>query len=181
MRVNAETLALVKEFEGFKAKAYICPAGVLTVGYGTTNRAGLPGVNITRDTVVTEAKAEAWLLAGLDKFGASIRPMIKAPINENQYGAFLSLAYNIGPGAFAKSSALRKFNAGDIAGAADAILLWNKAGGKVMRGLQRRRSAERALFLKPVAAAPQSDVAPAQGKGWIALIVDAILRMIKGK
>jgi lysozyme len=103
---------LVKRWEGFKAKAYICPAGVLTVGYGTTNRAGLAGVNITPDTVVTERQAEEWLRKGLEKFAAQIRPAITAPINENQFGAFVSLAYNIGPAAFRGSSALRHFNAG---------------------------------------------------------------------
>ena len=99
--------------------------------------------------VITEHEAERLLQAGLDKFGAKIRNKITAPINENEWGAFLSLAYNIGPGAFAKSSALRKFNAGDKAGAANAILLWNKAGGKVLKGLVRRRVAERDLFLTP--------------------------------
>ena len=73
------------------------------------------------------------------------------PLHQHEYDAFLSLAYNIGPGAFAKSSALRKFNEGDKRGAADAILLWNKAGGRVLAGLTRRREAERALFLSQVA------------------------------
>jgi hypothetical protein len=71
-------------------------------------------------------------------------------MNNNEYGAFLSLAYNIGPGAFKKSSALRLFNAGDKAGAAKALLMWNKAGGKVLAGLTRRREAEKKLFLTPV-------------------------------
>ena len=154
MKINQATVDLVKRWEGFKAKAYICPAGVLTVGYGTTNRAGLPGVQITRDTVVTEAQAEKWLRLGLEKFAAQIRPAITAPINENQFGAFLSLAYNIGPGGFRGSSALRHFNAGDTAKAAAAIKLWNKAtvNGKrqVMRGLVNRREDEVRLFNTPV-------------------------------
>jgi lysozyme len=155
VKVNQATVALVAKWEGFKAKAYICPAGVLTVGYGTTNRAGLPGVNITRDTVVTEAQAMEWLRMGLDKFAAQIRPAITAPINENEFGAFVSLAYNIGPAAFRGSSALRHFNAGDKAKAAAAIKLWNKAtvNGKrqVLRGLVNRREDEVALFQRPVA------------------------------
>jgi GH24 family phage-related lysozyme (muramidase) len=110
---------------------------------------------------ITQAEAEAYLVKALEKFAAAIRPKITAPINGNEFGAFLSLAYNIGPGAFAKSSALRKFNAGDKAGAADAILLWNKAGGRVMKGLDRRRAAERKLFLtpdaKPLAPNPVAD------------------------
>ena len=150
MTINQATIDLVKEFEGLKLKAYKDAVGVLTIGYGTTAAAGL-GIVPKAGMVINEAEAEALLVKGLEKFAASIRPKITAPINDNEFGAFLSLAYNIGPGAFAKSSALRKFNAGDKAGAADAILLWNKAGGKVLAGLKRRREAERALFLTPVA------------------------------
>jgi len=154
MQINQATVDLVKRWEGFKAKAYICPAGVLTVGYGTTNRAGIPGVKITPETVVTESQAERWLRMGLEQFAGKIRPAITAPINENEFGAFLSLAYNIGPGAFIGSSALRHFNAGDKRKAADAIRLWNKAtvNGKrrVLKGLVNRREDEVALFLAPV-------------------------------
>ena len=154
MKINQATVDLVKKWEGFKAKAYICPAGVLTVGYGTTNRAGLPGVRITPETVVSEAQAAEWLRLGLEKFGAQIRPAITAPINENEFGAFVSLAYNIGPKAFKGSSALRHFNAGDKAKAAAAIKLWNKATvngtRQVLRGLVNRREDEVALFLRPV-------------------------------
>lgn len=153
-KINQATVDLVKKWEGFKPKAYICPAGILTVGYGTTNRASLPGVRITPETVVSEAKAAEWLRLGLEKFGAQIRPAITAPINENEFGAFVSLAYNIGPKAFKGSSALRHFNAGDKAKAAAAIKLWNKAtvNGKrqVLRGLVNRREDEVALFLRPV-------------------------------
>ena len=153
-KINQATVDLVKKWEGFKPKAYICPAGVLTVGYGTTNRAGLPGVRITPETVVSEAQAAEWLRLGLEKFGAQIRPAITAPINENEFGAFVSLAYNIGPKAFKGSSALRHFNAGDKAKAAAAIKLWNKAtvNGRrqVLRGLVNRREDEVALFLRPV-------------------------------
>ena len=147
--INQATINLVKEFEGLSLKAYPDPATggePITVGYGTTAAAGV-GIVPKLGMVITEAEAEAYLIKALEKFAAKIRPKITAPITDNEFGAFLSLAYNIGPGAFAKSSALRKFNAGDKAGAADAILLWNKAGGKVMKGLERRRAAERRLFL----------------------------------
>ena len=177
--INQATVDLVKRWEGFKAKAYICPAGVLTVGYGTTNRAGIPGVNITRDTVVTEAQAEQWLRLGLDKFAAKIRPAITAPINENEFGAFVSLAYNIGPAAFLGSSALRHFNAGDKAKAAAAIKMWNKAtvNGKrqVLRGLVARREDEVALFNAPVSAAPSAP------SGWAGIITAILNSFRKGK
>ncbi len=149
MQINQDTLELVKEFEGFRAKAYKCPAGVWTIGYGTTAAAGV-GIDPKPGVTVTEEEAEDLLEKTMEKFGEQIKPLITAPINNNEYGAFLSLAYNIGPGAFKKSSALRLFNAGDKAGSAKALLMWNKAGGKVLPGLTRRREAEKKLFLKPV-------------------------------
>lgn len=190
MRINQATVDLVKRWEGFKAKAYLCPAGVLTVGYGTTNRAGLPGVTITRDTVVSEDQAEEWLRIGLEKFAAKIRPAITAPINENEFGAFLSLAYNIGPSAFRGSSALRHFNAGDKAAAAGAIKLWNKAtvNGKrqVMRGLVNRREDEVRLFLTPVADQPLtpkpvdvSEPAESERQSWLARLIAALLAFFR--
>ncbi len=149
MKINQATVDLVKEFEGFKANAYKCPAGVWTIGYGTTAAAGV-GIDPKPGMTISKSDAEAYLEATLDNFADKIAPLITAPINENEFGAFLSLAYNIGPGAFKKSSALAAFNAGDKAKAAKAILLWNKAGGKVLKGLTRRREAERKLFLTPV-------------------------------
>jgi lysozyme len=190
MNINQATVDLVKRWEGFKARAYICPAGVLTVGYGTTNRAGIPGVQITRDTVVNKFQAEEWLRLGLEKFGADIRPHITAPINENEFGAFVSLAYNIGPKAFRGSSALRHFNAGDKAKAAAAIKLWNKAtvDGKrvVLPGLVSRRNDEVALFQTPVALArptltpPESPAVPAPAPSVWASIAAAFAALFKG-
>lgn len=158
--INKATVDLVKEFEGLRLKAYKDAVGVWTIGYGTTAAAGL-GITPKAGMVISTTEAEDLLRKGLEKFAASIRPNITAPINDNEFGAFLSLAYNIGPGAFAKSSALKKFNAGNKAGAANAIRLWNKAGGRVMKGLERRRAAEAALFLtpdaKPLAPKPVAD------------------------
>lgn len=141
-----EAVDLVKHFEGKYLEAYHDPVGIVTIGYGYTNRAGY-GDGVKMGDVWTEEKAERMLVEGLSRFADRIRPHFKRQPTPNQFGAFVSLAYNIGPGAFAKSTALRKFNAGDINGAANAILMWNKAGGKVLRGLVRRREAERVLFL----------------------------------
>lgn len=149
MNVNQAAVDLVKEFEGFRPHAYRCPAGVWTIGYGTTEAAGV-GIAPERGMTITEADARGYLHDGLDKFASQIAPAITAPINENEFGAFVSLAYNIGPAAFKKSSALREFNAGNKQKAANAILLWDKAGGKVLKGLTRRREAERKLFLTAV-------------------------------
>ena len=147
MRINKEGIELVKKFEGLRLRAYKDSAGVWTIGYGTTARADV-GIKPRYGMTITEAEAEYYLEKGLNKFARLIEPMITRPITSNQFSAFLSLAYNIGPSAFKRSSALRHFNNGDISRAAKSILLWNKAGGKKMKGLVRRRKAERDLFLK---------------------------------
>ncbi len=155
--INQRTLDLIKEFEGFRAEAYRCPANIWTIGYGTTAGAGV-GIDPKPGMKITKAEAEEYLRRSVVKFAGQIDKMITQPINENEFGAFVSLAYNIGPMAFSKSSALRNFNAGNKEAAANAILAWNKATVKgrkqVLRGLQRRREAEKALFLAPVSAKP---------------------------
>lgn len=162
MNVNRATVDLVKQFEGFRADAYRCPAGVWTIGYGTTASAGV-GIVPKAGMTISEKDAEGYLHATLELFSSEIEDFITAPINENEFGAFVSLAYNIGPGAFKKSSALSAFNAGDKDKAANAILLWNKARGKVLKGLTRRREAERKLFLTPVGSVrPKGRAHPAQ-------------------
>ncbi len=164
--INQAGIDIIKKWEGFKAEAYSDAVGVWTIGYGTTAMAGV-GIDPKPGRRITEAQAEEYLRRGVNKFANDIRRHITAPINENEFAAFVSLAYNIGPGACRKSSALRHFNAGNKAKAADAILLWNKAGGKVLRGLVNRRQEERALFLAPVSApeAPASASKPRLGVG----------------
>jgi lysozyme len=168
MKVNAATVDLVKKWEGFKPEAYRCPAGKWTIGYGVTAAAGI-GVDPKPGDRVTQAEAEWQLQKALEKFAAQIRPGIGVPINENEFGAFVSLAYNIGATAFLKSSALRHFNAGDKAKAAASIKLWNKArvDGKltVLRGLENRREDEVRLFQTPVI-----ESAPVSGSGLAALL-----------
>jgi len=163
MKPNKATIDLVKEFEGLRLASYLDPVSVVTIGYGYTNRAGFgPGVEI--GDVWTEQQAEEMLAIGLDVFGKKIRPnMIRTPTG-NQYGAMLSLAYNIGTGAFRKSTCLKRFNAGDMEGAAEALTWFNKAGGKVLNGLVRRRAAERVLFLTL-----ESEEVPSQGI-WAAIV-----------
>ena len=146
--INQATVDLVKRFEGLRLTAYQDSVGIWTIGYGTTAAAGV-GIAPKAGMTITEAQAEAYLRAGLEKFAAQIRPMIKVPVTPNQFGACLSLAYNIGPGAFARSSVLRHLNAGNLERAKASFALWNKAGGKVLAGLVRRRAAEAALFSTP--------------------------------
>ena len=137
-------LDLIKEFEGFRANAYRDPVGIWTIGYGTI-------LGVKKGDKVTEA--EALKLLGLDVTRErlpAIKNMVKVNINNNELCALISFCYNVGVGALAKSTLMRKLNEGykrvDVA---NEFLKWNKAGGRVLAGLKRRRLAERELFLKP--------------------------------
>jgi lysozyme len=149
MNINKATVDLVKEFEGCKLTAYKDVAGVWTIGYGTTARAGL-GIIPVEGMTITQDEADRLLLDGLNKFADQIRPMLPADINDNMFGACLSLAYNVGGYNFGRSTVLSTLQDGDYAKSADAFLMWNRAGGKILKGLVRRREAERKLFLTPV-------------------------------
>lgn len=138
--INKAGLDIIREFEGLRLKAYVCPAGVLTIGYGSTGSHVKPGM------VITEAQADELLRSDLRRFEDAVATA--APkATDNQFSAMVSLAFNIGVAAFTRpSTVLRRHLAGDHAGAADAFAMWNKAGGKVLPGLVRRRAAEAALY-----------------------------------
>jgi lysozyme len=97
---------------------------------------------------VTKGSAEALLKADLVQYEDAVRKAVKVPMTDNQFGALVSLCFNIGPGNFSKSTLVRKLNAGDVEGAAAQFDVWTKAGGKTLSGLVRRRNAEQALFRK---------------------------------
>lgn len=148
MKIPQSALELIKEFEGFRAETYVDSVGEYTIGYGTTGRAHV-GIEPVPGMVISERQAEVYLKRAVEKFAKLIRPEITQPMTENEWAAFLSLAYNIGPGAFMKSTLLKRFNEGKKREAADQFLRWNKAGGQTLRGLTRRRHRERTLFLTP--------------------------------
>ena len=143
MKISASGLELVKAFEGYFAKPYRCPAGVLTQGYGHTAAAGKPdlGGSWSKDyaTKVLEETIGR-------NYAAPVASLLTRKPDQGQFDAMVSLAYNIGVGNFRKSSVLRKFNAGDDAGAVAAFAMWNKAAGKVMPGLTRRRASESLMY-----------------------------------
>lgn len=141
MRISTVGLSLIKHFESFQAKAYLCPAGVLTIGYGSTGPHVKPGMTIT------EPEASALLLQDVARFETGVLGAVKVPLAQHQYDALVSLAYNIGLSAFRASTLLDKLNAGDPAGAVKQIARWNRGGGRVLPGLTARRAAEAALFL----------------------------------
>ena len=148
MRLNAAGLKLIKSFEGWRGTAYRDPVGIWTIGYGHTSMAGppevYPGMKINRK------QGEEILVGDIDVFAREIRPHIRVRLNENQYSALLSFAYNVGSTNFKRSSVLRYVNARKFADVPARLLLWNKAGGRVLRGLTRRRAAEGALFVQAV-------------------------------
>lgn len=133
------SLELIKEFEGLRLNAYRCPAGVWTIGYGHTKTAR-PGMRITA------AEADALLAGDVAWVMSCVDFAVKVEMNANQVAAVYSFIYNVGAGAFRSSTLLRKLNKGDYAGAAGEFKRWNKAGGKVLNGLTRRRAAEAKLF-----------------------------------
>lgn len=147
MKTGRAGIDLIKVFEGLRLKAYPDPAtggAPWTIGYGLTSAAGI--VPVVPGMTITAAQAEEYLVRALVKYEAAVSKALKRTPTQNEFDAMVSLCYNIGPGAFAGSSVVRYFNAGDEAMAASSFLLWTKAGGKVLPGLKRRREAERKLF-----------------------------------
>ena len=154
MKTNSAGIALIMEFEACRLEAYQDQKGVWTIGWGHTSAAGPPGV--VKGLKIRQDDANDIFIRDLQKFEVGVIRSIDRFMNENQFAAFVSLAYNIGTSSFRQSTACKAFNAGMVAKAADAFTLWNKitdqkTGKKVYsRGLDRRRKAERELFLKPV-------------------------------
>jgi len=135
---SAAAVVCLTQFEGFRDKAYIpVPGDVPTLGYGTTK-----GVKLG-DTI-TKPEAIERLRADVNTFEGAIKQCVTVPLHQHEYDAFVSLAYNIGPGAFCNSTLVRKLNAGDYAGACAEISRWTRAGGREVKGLVSRRAAERA-------------------------------------
>ena len=137
----AIAIAAVGAYEGLSLKAYPDIVGVPTICYGETK-------NVKLGQTATKEDCDSQLSARLIEFNQGVESCITRPLRDNERVAFVSLAYNIGVGAFCQSTVVRRFNAGDKAGACDAILMWNRAGGKVVQGLVNRRVKEREMCLK---------------------------------
>lgn len=154
MNISKNGINLIKQFEGCYLTAYKCPAGVWTIGYGTTEP--INGKKICAGMKITQAQADELLVKNLKVYEDAVNNYTKVKLNQNQYDALVSFTYNCGCGAYKTSTLLIKLNKGDYQGAADQLPLWNKSGGKVLKGLVRRRAAERKLFLTPMATATAS-------------------------
>ncbi|CAK0771902.1 lysozyme [Gammaproteobacteria bacterium] len=133
---------MVKEYEGLRLNVYKDSAGKPTIGYGHLIK---PGENF--DTGISAKKAELMLAADLLASEDAVKKWVNVALSQGQFDALVSLVFNIGAAQFQKSTLLRKLNAGNLAGAAEEFLRWNKADGKVAEGLVRRRVAERGMFV----------------------------------
>ena len=146
MKISKKGLELIKEFEGFSANAYLDVVKIPTIGWGNTFYAD--GRKVKLGDQISKADALELLEFVANKYFADkIFPKIKVKVSQNQFDAMVSLAYNIGLGAFLKSTLLKKINQGDFKGASLEFERWNRAGGKVLLGLTRRRLKEKALFI----------------------------------
>lgn len=144
MDISTDGVAFIKEFEGLKLEAYQDIAGIWTIGYGHTETA-------REGMTVTEEQAEALLRWDLKGFETAVNGTVKVELQQHEFDALVSLAFNIGAGAFRRSTAVKRLNGLDRHGAAEAITWWNKArvNGEFreVTGLTRRRRAEALMFL----------------------------------
>lgn len=139
MKVSQKGINLIKRFEGLRLEAYRCAAGVVTIGYGHTGTAKM-------GQKITEKQAEDLLRDDLRHFEEGVSTRVHVDVTQGQYDALISFAYNVGLSAFARSTLAAKLNEGDYQGAEAEFQKWNKAGGRILAGLIRRREAERAMF-----------------------------------
>lgn len=163
MKLSTAGLDLIKEFEGYhtrqpdgSAKAYLCPAGVWTIGWGCTE-------GVKEGMTVTAEQATAMLATEMAKHEAAVERLVKVPLTQGQFDALVSFSYNVGAAALEGSTLLKLLNAGDYAGAKGQFSRWTKAGGVELAGLVRRRAREAEVFGAAVQTAtmPQKVEAPA--------------------
>lgn len=137
--INRDGLQIIKESEGCVLKTYIDPVGIPTIGYGST------GSHVKIGQTITQSQAEELLRSDLRRFEDAVADLAPSA-TDNRFSAMVSLAFNIGEGALAGSTLLKKHNQGDYIGAANEFLRWNKAGGRVLPGLVKRRAREAELY-----------------------------------
>ena len=139
MKISQEGISLIKKFEGCEYNAYKCAADVLTIGYGHTK-------DVKEGDLVTQQEAENLLAEDLKEFEESVIDAVEMPMSQHQFDALVSWTFNLGPSNLKASTMLKVLNKGDYEDVPAQIKRWNKAGGKVLEGLIRRREAEALLF-----------------------------------
>ena len=142
--------ALLKKFEGCKLKAYKCPAGILTIGYGHTSAAGTP--TVIDGMTISQKQADDILRQDLVKYETAVQGLVAQNLTQHQFDVLVDFCYNAGAGALKSSTLLKKINAGDFDAVPAELMKWTKGGGKVLPGLVRRRQAESAWWATSPAA-----------------------------
>lgn len=140
MDISNAALDLIKHFEGCRLTSYQCPAGVWTLGYGST------GPNVHPNMSITQAHADELLRQDVDKFARAVNGMLEVPVNTGQFDALVSFAFNLGSGNLRGSTLLKLVNAKRFDAAAGEFGKWINANGKPLEGLRKRRAAEAELF-----------------------------------
>lgn len=142
---SEEGIELIKSFEGFKSKPYLCSAGVPTIGIGTTVYPNGKKVTL-RDGAIDLETAMEYVHHDLQKFEATVNKSVSVDLTQNQFDALVCFTYNVGPGSFTSSTLLKLLNTGNYDSVPTQLLRWNKAKGVEVAGLTRRRKAEGDLF-----------------------------------
>ena len=140
MKTSAEGVALIKKFEVCELEAYQCSANVWTIGYGHTR-------GVEEGDTCSQEDAESMLVEDLEEFEGYVNGIVQCPLEQNQFDALVAWTYNLGPTNLRESTLLIRLNEEDYNDVPTQIRRWNKAGGKVLDGLVRRREAEALLFL----------------------------------
>ena len=145
MRCNDEGIAIIKKYEGCSLRCYLDPIGIPTIGYGSIwgldhNRL------VSSHRNITENEAEHLLKRELLTTENAVARLVKSPLTQNQFSAVCCLVYNVGSGKFRSSTIRMKLNRKDFTGASNEFWKWRRAGGKILRGLVRRRAEEKELF-----------------------------------
>ena len=140
LKTSESMIAVIKKFEGLRLKAYKCPAGVYTIGYGHTE-------NVNADSEISELMADQILRKDLQKFENSIKKLVKVQLSQCQFDALVSLVFNIGATNFKNSTLLKYLNNGEYSLAAEQFERWIYSNGKKLDGLLTRRKAEKEIFL----------------------------------
>lgn len=148
MKISENGLNLIKQFEGLSLVPYLCSAGVPTIGWGNTFYENMKKVTMQDEAITRERADSLFNFLVTSNFVNVVNRLVIVDINQNQFDALVSFVYNLGSGNFEKSTLLKKVNQSDFIGASLEFEKWNKANGKVLNGLTKRRLAEKELFLK---------------------------------
>lgn len=147
MKISSNGIELIKQFEGLSLVPYLCPANIPTIGWGNTFYENMKKVTLQDEPITRERADSLFNFLVTTNYVNVVNRLVIVDINQNQFDALVSFVYNIGSGNFEKSTLLKKVNQSDFIGASLEFEKWNKANGKILNGLTKRRLAEKELFL----------------------------------